>query len=114
MLIPAAMRKKWGDYVWWEDSAKPQALTRDQVGRTRRSAKPCWRSVEVKLADGKTVRCRPVFDLVREYAEHLIRRPPRNSPGRPPPRWSRSPGISPQSREPRSSRLGWTEPVFQQ
>jgi nitrate reductase / nitrite oxidoreductase, alpha subunit len=28
-------------------------------------------SVEVTLADGKTVRCRPVFDLVKEYADHF-------------------------------------------
>ena len=27
--------------------------------------------VEVTLADGKKVRCRPVFDLVREYAAHF-------------------------------------------
>lgn len=73
MLIPAAMRKKWGDYVWWdEDSAKPQALTRDQVGSQSKVGKALLEgSVEVKLADGKTVRCRPVFDLVREYAEHF-------------------------------------------
>ena len=28
-------------------------------------------AVEVQLASGERVRCRPVFDLVREYAEHF-------------------------------------------
>ena len=33
MLIPEALRKEWGDYVWWDRTANaPKPLTRDQVG----------------------------------------------------------------------------------
>lgn len=73
MLIPTAMRQRWGDYVWWdEESEGPKAITRDQVGEHSEIGKARLEgALEVKLADGKTVRCRPIFDLVREYAEHF-------------------------------------------
>jgi len=73
MLVPAAMRKAWGDFVWWDQTtgaAKP--LTRDEVGGKSPVGEAMLEgSVEVTLADGKKVRCRPVFDLVREYAAHF-------------------------------------------
>ena len=73
MLITAAMREEWGDYVWWDEAmhaAKP--LTRDEVGKYSNIGSPQLDgAVDVKLADGKTVRCRPVFDLVREYVAHF-------------------------------------------
>jgi nitrate reductase / nitrite oxidoreductase, alpha subunit len=72
-VIPEAMRTEWGDYVWWDrasNRAKP--LTRDQVGQRSTVGDPQLEgSVTVTLADGKTVRCRPVFDLVKEYAAHF-------------------------------------------
>jgi nitrate reductase alpha subunit len=73
MLIPAALRAEWGDYVWWDASAKaPKALTRDQVGEhSEIDAALLEGAVEVTLLDGSTVRCRPVFDLVQEYAAHF-------------------------------------------
>jgi len=73
MLIPSAMRKEWGDYVWWDRKTQaPKAINRDQVGAHSVIGDPQLEgSVEVKLADGSTVRCRPVFDLVREYADHF-------------------------------------------
>jgi nitrate reductase alpha subunit len=73
MLIPAAMRQAWGDYVWWDQAAKkPQPLTRDEVGDKSQVTDPLLEGeVEVTLADAKQVRCRPVFDLVREYAAHF-------------------------------------------
>lgn len=73
MLIPESLRKQWGDYVWWdEESARPRALTRDHVGAQSNVGKALLEgSIEVELADGTKVRCRPVFDLVREYAEHF-------------------------------------------
>jgi nitrate reductase alpha subunit len=73
MLIPAALRAEWGDYVWWDEgTGEPRALTRDEVGpRADLGTARLEGSVEVKLADGSTVRCRPVFDLVREYAAHF-------------------------------------------
>ncbi len=72
-LIPAALRDEWGDMVWWERTAQaPRSLSRDQVGKFSDVRSPLLEgSVEVTLHDGKKVRCRPVFDLVREYAQHF-------------------------------------------
>ncbi len=73
MLIPTKLREEWGDYVWYDSaagSAKP--LTRDEVGKHSLVGAPLLDGqVDIKLADGTTVRCRPVFDLVREYAAHF-------------------------------------------
>jgi nitrate reductase alpha subunit len=73
MLIPAAMREEWGDYVWYDQAARaPRALTRDEVGKKSQVGEALLEgAVEVTLADGKKVRCRPVFDLVRDYAAHF-------------------------------------------
>ncbi|MFN8545195.1 MAG: molybdopterin-dependent oxidoreductase [Candidatus Binatia bacterium] len=73
-LIPVALRAEWGDYVWWDASAQaPQRITRDQVGGKSIVGKTALLegTVAVTLHDGATVRCRPVFDLVREYAGHF-------------------------------------------
>jgi nitrate reductase / nitrite oxidoreductase, alpha subunit len=73
MLIPAALRAEWGDYVWWDAAAgAPRRLTRDEVGaRSRVGDALLEGAVEVALRDGSRVRCRPIFDLVREYAAHF-------------------------------------------
>lgn len=72
MLLPEALRNEWGDFVLWDRAAgAPRAITRDQVGERSPAAEPQLSgAVEVTLADGTSVRCRPVFDLVREYAAH--------------------------------------------
>lgn len=71
--VPEAMRLEWGDYVWWDAASNaPKMLTRDMVGKNSTIGDPKLEgSVEVTLADGKKVRCRPVFDLVKEYAAHF-------------------------------------------
>jgi nitrate reductase alpha subunit len=74
ILIPAALRAEWGDYVWWDAAAKaPRALTRDHVGvHSGVTANALLEgAVDVRLADGTVIRCRPVFDLVQEYAAHF-------------------------------------------
>ncbi len=73
MIIPEAMRNAWGDFVWWDTLKKrPEIVTRDQVGNKSTVADPMLDgSVDVTLKDGKVVRCRTVWDLVREYAEHF-------------------------------------------
>lgn len=73
ILIPEDLRNQWGDYVWWDAAAKaPKPLTRDEVGARSSVGAPLLEgTVEVQLADGKKVRCRPVFDLVKEYAAHF-------------------------------------------
>ncbi len=72
-LIPEDLRNEWGDYVWWDRRTKaPKLLTRDEVGKKSGVGDPLLEgSVRVTLKDGSEVRCRPVFDLVREYVEHF-------------------------------------------
>lgn len=72
-VISEGLRLEWGDYVWWDRAANaPKKLTRDMVGRNSTVGEVLLEGpVEVRLADGKTVRCRPVFDLVKEYAAHF-------------------------------------------
>jgi nitrate reductase / nitrite oxidoreductase, alpha subunit len=71
--VTADMRAEWGDYVWWDRvTGQPKALTRDQVGQRSTVGDPQLEgSVTVRLADGTSVRCRTVFDLVKEYAAHF-------------------------------------------
>ncbi|MBI4850243.1 MAG: molybdopterin-dependent oxidoreductase [Acidobacteria bacterium] len=73
MLISEKMRQEWGDYLWWDQTSNsPKQLTRDQVGKQSKVGEALLEgTVEVTLADGKKVRCRPVFDLVKEYAAHF-------------------------------------------
>jgi nitrate reductase alpha subunit len=72
-VIPEKLRLEWGDYVWWDKAGNaPKALTRDMVGKNSTITDPLLEgSVEVTLAGGQKVRCRPVFDLVKEYAAHF-------------------------------------------
>ncbi|REJ75537.1 MAG: molybdopterin oxidoreductase [Acidobacteria bacterium] len=72
-IVPEAMRNEWGDYVWWdEDTGTPEVLIRDDVGKNSTIGNARLEgAVNVELADGRTVRCRPVFDLVKEYAAHF-------------------------------------------
>ncbi|MEW5702550.1 MAG: molybdopterin-dependent oxidoreductase [Candidatus Zixiibacteriota bacterium] len=73
MLISGKMRQEWGDYVWWDRIRNgPHAITRDEVGEKSRVGDPLLTgSIDVPLAKGGTVRCRPVFDLIGEYAAHF-------------------------------------------
>ena len=73
-LVPAALRAEWGDYVWWDAAAgEPRRLIRDGVGQRSEVGRDALLegAVEVTLQDGSKVRCRPVFDLVAEYAAHF-------------------------------------------
>ncbi len=72
-LLGAEQRAEWGDYVWWDRNAgAPRRMTRDQVGDRSTVGDPLLEgSADVRLAAGGTVRCRPVFDLVREYVAHF-------------------------------------------
>ena len=72
-IIPESLRDEWGDAVWWDrESNAPKRLTRDEVGRLSTIGEPLLEGeVEVTLADGQTVRCRPSFDVIKEYIDHF-------------------------------------------
>jgi nitrate reductase alpha subunit len=72
-LVTEAMRAEWGDYVWWDRTANaPKMLTRDMVGKGSNVDNPLLEgAVDVTLANGQKVRCRPSFDLIKEYAAHF-------------------------------------------
>jgi nitrate reductase / nitrite oxidoreductase, alpha subunit len=73
ILIPEALRKEWGDFVWYDAKSRaPKRLTRDEVGSHSPVGDPMLEgTVEVSLKDGTKVKCRPIFDLVQEYAKHF-------------------------------------------
>ncbi len=72
-VVPEKLRLEWGDYVFWDAKKNAaQALTRDDVGKNSKAVDAMLEgSVEVTLADGTKVKCRPVFDLVKDYASHF-------------------------------------------
>ncbi len=72
-VVPEKLRNEWGDYVIWDTkTGAPVVLTRDDVGDNSKAGNAQLEGVvEVTLADGSKVRCRPVFDLVKEYAAHF-------------------------------------------
>ncbi len=67
------MRNDWGDFVWWDKKANlPRAVTRDQVGKKSPVNDPLLEgNVEVTLQNGQKVKCRPVYDVLYEYAAHF-------------------------------------------
>ena len=73
ILISAELRGSWGDFVWWDrKTGKPEAISRDQVGKFSPLVDPLLEgSVEVTLKDGKKIACRPIFDVILEYAKHF-------------------------------------------
>jgi nitrate reductase alpha subunit len=73
MIIPEALRNEWADFVWWDrGSDSPRKLTRDEVGKYSTVGDPLLEgTVEVGLKDGTKVRCRPVFQLIKDYLAHF-------------------------------------------
>jgi nitrate reductase alpha subunit len=67
------LRGEWGDYIWWDRATNtPKMMTRDEVGKNSKIGDAQMEgAIEVTLANGQKVRCRPVFDLVKEYAAHF-------------------------------------------
>ncbi|MEK6772146.1 MAG: molybdopterin-dependent oxidoreductase [Pseudomonadota bacterium] len=61
------------DFVMWDEATgKPVAVSRDQLGAhfDKTGVKPALDGrFQVKLANGRSVECRPVFDLTREYLD---------------------------------------------
>lgn len=69
--VPAALREQWGDAMVWDATKNaPVPLTRDMVGEyfDRTKINPALEGTfEVTLAGGAKVKCRPSFDLVKQY-----------------------------------------------
>ncbi|MBX3266041.1 MAG: molybdopterin-dependent oxidoreductase [Acidobacteria bacterium] len=72
-IVPEAMRNDWGDYTFYDTRrGEVIACTRDNVGKNSNTADAMLEgAINVQLADGSVVLCRPVFDLIKEYAAHF-------------------------------------------
>jgi nitrate reductase alpha subunit len=72
-VISENKRAEWGDYVVWDQRTdRPIAVSRDQIGRHFRKLGVDPRldgPVRVRLADGRTIACRTVFDATREVLD---------------------------------------------
>ncbi|MFQ5983917.1 MAG: molybdopterin-dependent oxidoreductase [Alphaproteobacteria bacterium] len=76
-VITQEQRRAWGDAVVWDVRREaPLAVTRDYVGRrfADLAVEPLLEGeVEVILADGRRVACRPVLDVTRELIDGSYR-----------------------------------------
>ncbi|MCC7204913.1 MAG: molybdopterin-dependent oxidoreductase [Phycisphaeraceae bacterium] len=72
-VVAQARRDDWGDFVVWDaKQAKPTAIGRGQVGAffAEIGVEPALAgAVTVRLADGRTVECRTVFDVTRQMLD---------------------------------------------
>ena len=70
-LIPQALREEWGDYLVWDRrTGKPMPITRDHVGDhfDQVGVDPALEGeFEITTTDGKSVKVRPLFELIRQY-----------------------------------------------
>nr|WCF43305.1 nitrite oxidoreductase subunit A [Candidatus Nitrotheca patiens] len=70
-LVPESLRAEWDDYMVWDlRSGGPRPVSRDLVGRHFQEAgiEPALEGeFEVSLVDGRRVKVRPAFDLVKQY-----------------------------------------------
>jgi nitrate reductase alpha subunit len=69
-VITPAQRKAWGDFVVWDaKKGKPTAVSRDDIGKyfSNRGVDPALEGEFSVKVGGKTVKVRPVFDLVRRH-----------------------------------------------
>ncbi len=70
-FVPTALREQWGDAMVWDATKNaPAMVSRDMVGDFFDKAKinPALEGTfEVTLADGKKIKCRPAFDLIKQY-----------------------------------------------
>lgn len=71
--ITEEMRNTWSDHVIWNSKTnKPEVVSRDEVGKYAKEMgiDPALEGeFEVTLADGKTIKVRPVFDNIKQYLD---------------------------------------------
>ncbi len=69
-IVPNELRAQWGDFVVWDRRRrKPAVVTRDMVGAGMKTDAALTGEFDVTLADGTTVKARPVFDLLKQYLD---------------------------------------------
>ena len=72
-ILTEAKRAEWGDFVVWDQKQNaPAALNRDQVNKffAQTQLDPALEGTfKVKLTDGSTIDCRPVFDLTKQMLD---------------------------------------------
>ena len=69
-IVAASLRDEWSDFVVWNaDTHLPEIVTRDDAGLAKNFA--LEGEFTVTTLDGKTVRVRPVFDVMKEHVSHF-------------------------------------------
>jgi nitrate reductase / nitrite oxidoreductase, alpha subunit len=72
-LMSESRRREWGDYVMFDTkTSAPVAVSRDQVGGflEKTGIDPALEGTfNVRLADGSSVQCRPVYDLTKQLLD---------------------------------------------
>ncbi|MBI3008536.1 MAG: molybdopterin-dependent oxidoreductase [Candidatus Omnitrophica bacterium] len=64
------LREEWGDFaVWSPDTGAPGVITRDEAGQDGNFA--LEGEYEVQLVDGKKIKVKPVFQLLKEYSSEF-------------------------------------------
>ncbi len=71
--ISEKARAEWGDFVVWDAvKNKPAVVTRDHVGEFFTGLDLALEgTLTVKMLDGKEIKVRPVFDLIKEYLKEF-------------------------------------------
>lgn len=71
--IPQQLRNEWGDFTIWDTKTnKPAVISRDDVGEFfwKKGFEPALTGeFDVTLTDGKNIKVRTVFDLMKQYLD---------------------------------------------
>jgi len=69
-IVTESLRQEWGDFLAWNlDTGRPEVVTRDDAGTAKNWALEGEFTVET--VEGKQVKVRPVFDLLKEHVSHF-------------------------------------------
>ncbi len=69
-VITEELRQEWGDFVAWNlDKNQPEVITRDDSGIVKNFA--LEGEFTVLTIDGKEIKVRPVFDLIKEHVSYF-------------------------------------------
>lgn len=69
-IVAEKLRREWSDFLAWnQDTNQPEIVTRDDAGISRNFA--LEGEFSVNTVDGKTVKVRTIFDLLKEHASYF-------------------------------------------